>query len=675
MLYHHKDIHGKHTPLIAEDVFDIIMKNKTKLNDVIDYDRDYLFDFFGYKTLERAYLMRLHGKVVERIQHMWMRVSVGIHKGDIKSAIQSYEMMSRKYFTHATPTLFHAGTPKNQFSSCFLMGMEDSTSGIYKAIADMAQISAGAGGIGVAISNIRSTGSYIRGSNGKSNGIIPLCRVMNETARHINQSGKRPGSIAVYIEPHHPDILEFLELRKNTGAEHLRARDLFLAMWIPDLFMKRLLEPGSMWSLMDPDECPGLNDVYGDEYEALYMKYEMEKKYRKRVATVDIWNAILTSQIETGTPYIAFKDHVNRKSAQQNIGIIRNSNLCCEICLYSDDKEYAVCTLASVGLPMFVNEETREFDYEKLVDVMAVIVKNLNRVIDYNYYPTPETRRSNMRTRPLGIGTQGLSDCFMKMRLPYDSEEAKVVNRQIAESMYYGALKASMELAKEEKMTYEMFKGSPMSEGVLQFDMWGVSPSDRYDWKGLKEEIREHGLMNSTLIALMPTASTSQILGNTECFEPITSNIYTRSTIAGDFVVINKFLVKDLIQRGMWNKEMKDAIIAENGSIQGIDEIPMDLKNLYKTVWEIKQKVLIDLSVDRGPYVCQTQSLNLFFEEPDSKKLTSALSYGWKNGLKTGSYYIRSRPKVQAQQFTIDPSKKKESAKATDYQVCEVCSA
>ena len=675
MLYHHKDIHGKHTPLIAEDVFEIIIQNKTKLNDVIDYERDYLFDYFGYKTLERAYLMRLHGKVVERIQHMWMRVSVGIHKGDIKSAIQSYEMMSRKYFTHATPTLFHAGTPKNQFSSCFLMGMEDSTSGIYKAIGDMAQISAGAGGIGVAISNIRSTGSYIRGSNGKSNGIIPLCRVMNETARHINQSGKRPGSIAVYIEPHHPDILEFLELRKNTGAEHLRARDLFLAMWIPDLFMKRLLEPGSMWSLMDPDECPGLNDVYGDEYEALYTKYEDEKKYRKRVATVDVWNAILTSQIETGTPYISFKDHVNRKSAQQNIGIIRNSNLCCEICLYSDDKEYAVCTLASVGLPMFVNEETREFDHEKLVEVMAVIVKNLNRVVDYNYYPTPETRLSNLKNRPLGIGIQGLSDSFMKMRLPYDSEEAKVVNRQIAESMYYGALKASMEMARDEKVVYERFEGSPMSKGILQFDMWGVEPSDKYDWKGLKEEIMKYGLANSTLIALMPTASTSQILGNNECFEPITSNIYTRSTIAGDFVVINKFLVKDLMERGMWNKEMKDAIISENGSIQGIDEIPMDLKNLYKTVWEIKQKVLIDLSVDRGPYVCQTQSLNLFFEEPDSKKLTSALSYGWKNGLKTGSYYIRSRPKVQAQQFTIDPSKKKEIAKATDYQVCEVCSA
>ncbi len=814
MLYHHKDVHGKHTPLIAEDVFDIVMKNKTKLNDVINYERDYLFDYFGFKTLERAYLMRLHGKVVERIQHMWMRVSVGIHKADIKSAIQSYEMMSRKYFTHATPTLFHAGTPKNQFSSCFLMGMEDSTAGIYKAIADMAQISAGAGGIGVSISNIRSNGSYIRGSNGKSNGIIPLCRVMNETARHINQSGKRPGSIAVYIEPHHPDILEFLELRKNTGAEHLRARDLFLAMWIPDLFMKRLLESGSMWSLMDPDECPGLNDVYGDEYETLYLKYESEKKYRKRVATVDVWNAILTSQIETGTPYISFKDHVNRKSAQMNVGVIRNSNLCVvgetkiltdqgeieiekivnqkvnvwhgegwsevliqktgenqkiikiftkngkmvecteyhkfyidednekwneirakdlkigmklsswtdpytkqiiqdeicgimneerisdtycftepirhtgifngilagncnEITLYSDDKEYAVCTLASVGLPMFVNEETREFDHEKLVEVMAVIVKNLNRVVDYNYYPTPETRRSNMKMRPLGIGIQGLSDSFMKMRIPYDSEEARVVNRQIAETMYYGALKASMEMARDEKVIYERFEGSPMSKGILQFDMWGVEPSDRYDWKGLKEEIMKYGLANSTLIALMPTASTSQILGNNECFEPITSNIYTRSTIAGDFVVINKYLVKDLMERGMWNKEMKDTIIAENGSIQRIEEIPIELKNLYKTVWEIKQKVLIDLSVDRGPFVCQTQSLNLFFEEPDSKKLTSALTYGWKHGLKTGSYYIRSRPKVQAQQFTIDPSKKKESAKTEggEYQVCEVCSA
>ncbi len=679
-LYNNTDKSGNKAPLIADDIYDVIMKNKTKINDTIDYSRDFLFDYFGYKTLEKAYLMRIHGKVVERIQHLWMRVSIGIHKEDIKSALQSYELMSKKYFTHATPTLFHAGTPKNQFSSCFLMGMEDSTTGIYKAVADMAKISAGAGGIGVSISKIRSKESYIRGSNGKSNGIIPLCRVMNEVAKHINQSGKRPGSIAVYIEPHHPDILDFLELRKNTGAEHLRARDLFLAMWISDLFMKRLMEPNSMWSLFDPDECPGLEDVYGEEYEKLYMRYEEEKRYKKRVATTDVWNAILTSQIETGTPYIAFKDHVNRKNAQMNVGVIRNSNLCCEITLYSDHNEYAVCTLASLGLSTFVNRETREFDYEKLEEVMSTVVRNLNKVVDYNYYPTPETERSNRRHRPLGLGTQGLSDVFMLMRVPYDSVEAKEINRKISETMYYGALKASCEISKEQG-PYASFEGSPASKGILQFDMWGVEPSDRYDWKGLKEQIMKHGLANSTLIALMPTASTSQILGNTECFEPITSNIYTRSTIAGDFVVINKYLVNDLMERGLWSKMMKDRIIAGNGSVQEIEEIPQDLKDLYKTVWEIKQKVLMDLSIERGPYVCQTQSLNLFFEEPDQKKLTSALVYGWKNGLKTGSYYIRSRPKVQAQQFTIDPSlmKKKEESKGEEgdskYQVCEVCSA
>ncbi len=681
-LYNNVDKNGMHAPLIAEDIFRIVMKNKTKLNDVIDYHRDYLFDYFGFKTLERAYLMKLGGKVVERVQHMLMRVSVGIHKEDIRSAINSYELMSRKYFTHATPTLFHAGTPRNQFSSCFLLGMDDSTGGIYKAIADMAQISAGAGGIGVSVSNIRSKDSYIRGSNGKSNGLVPLCRVMNEVARHINQSGKRPGSIAVYIEPHHPDIMEFLELRKNTGAEHLRARDLFLAMWIPDLFMKRLLEKDSMWSLFDPDECPGLDDVFGDEYESLYLRYENEGKYKKRVATMDVWNYILTSQIETGTPYISFKDNVNRKNAQMNLGVIKNSNLCNEITLYSRPNEYAVCTLASLGLPVFVSEETREFDYEKLIEVMSVVVRNLNRVIDYNYYPTPETRYSNLRNRPLGIGIQGLADVFMKMKVPYDSEGAKDINKKIAETMYYGALKASIELAKEQG-PYETFAGSPASEGILQFDMWGVEPSDRYNWNELKEDIKRYGLANSTLIALMPTASTSQILGNTECFEPITSNIYTRSTLAGDFVVINKFLVRDLMERGLWNKDMKDSIIAENGSIQNIEGIPDELKALYKTVWEIKQKVLIDLSIDRGPYVCQTQSLNLFFEEPEPNKLTGALVHGWRNGLKTGSYYIRSRPKVQAQQFTIDPvkkremeMKKKQQQQSTDnYQVCEVCSA
>ncbi len=820
MLYNNKDKNGNNAPLIADDVYEAVMKNKTKLNAVMDYERDFLFDYFGYKTLERAYLMRTNGKVVERIQHLWMRVSVGIHKDDIKSAIQSYEYMSQKYFTHATPTLFHAGTLKNQFSSCFLLGMEDSTKGIYKAISDIAEISAVAGGIGISVSKIRSKDSYIRGSNGKSNGLIPLCRVMNEVSRHINQSGKRPGSIAVYLEPHHPDIMEFLELRKNTGAEHLRARDLFLAMWISDLFMKRLTEKNSMWSLFDPDECPGLSDVYGEEYEKLYLKYENEKKYKRQVPTIEVWNAILTSQIETGTPYISYKDNVNRKSMQENIGIIRNSNLCVvgetkiltekgyeeiqkladkkvkiwngmmwsevdvrktaenqqiikimtksgkilectkyhkfyiqnkdegelfyevraqdlklgmklsswcepetnvliedvisgiidegriadtycfnepirhlgifngiltgqcnEITLYSDEKEYAVCTLASIALTRFVNENG-EFEHNKLLEVLPVIVRNLNKVIDYNYYPTPETRLSNMKTRPLGLGIQGFADALFKMRIPFDSMEAREVNKQIFETIYYGAVKASMELAKEIG-SYSTFEGSPYSKGILQFDMWGVTPSDRYDWNGLKEEIKKNGIANSTLIALMPTASTSQILGNNECFEPITSNIYTRSTIAGDFVVVNKYLVKDLMDRGLWSKDMKDSIIAENGSIQNIQEIPEDLKNLYKTVWEIKQKALIDLSIERGPYVCQTQSLNLFFEEPEPQKLTGALVYGWKNGLKTGSYYIRSRPKVQAQQFTIDPNKKKEleakkkmlNMKKEEEQVCESCSA
>ncbi len=685
MLYNNKDKNGDNAPLIADDIYEIVMKNKTKLNAMIDYDRDFLFDYFGYKTLEKAYLMKVNGKVVERIQHLWMRVSIGIHKEDVKAALQSYEFMSQKYFTHATPTLFHAGTPKNQFSSCFLLGMEDSTKGIYKSISDIAMISASAGGIGICASKIRSKDSYIRGSNGKSNGLIPLCRVMNEVSRHINQSGKRPGSIAVYLEPHHPDIIEFLDLRKNTGAEHLRARDLFLAMWIPDLFMKRLTEKDSMWSLFDPDECPGLSDVYGEKYEELYHKYESEKKYKKRLPTIEVWNAILTSQIETGTPYISFKDNVNKKYMQENVGIIRNSNLCNEITLYSDEKEYAVCTLASLALPNFVNDQGK-FDYDKLSEVVPIVIRNLNRVIDYNYYPVPETEYSNKKHRPVGLGVQGLSDVFFKMRVPYDSQDAREINKMIFETIYYSAVKASMELAKEIG-PYSTFQGSPYSKGIFQFDMWGIEASDRYDWNGLKEEVKKHGVANSTLIALMPTASTSQILGNNECFEPITSNIYTRSTIAGDFVVINKYLVKDLMERGMWNKDMKDSIIAENGSIQNIEGIPGDLKNLYKTVWEIKQKALIDLSIERGPFVCQTQSLNLFFEEPEPQKLTGALIYGWKNGLKTGSYYIRSRPKVQAQQFTIDPMKKKEMEAARkrnsgnnngedpNYQQCEVCSA
>jgi ribonucleoside-diphosphate reductase alpha chain len=665
ILYNNKDKNGEQCPLISQDVYDVVMKNKDKLNAMINYEKDYLFDYFGFKTLEKAYLMRSGGKTVERIQHLFMRVSLGIHKDDLKSAIQSYELMSSKYFTHATPTLYHSGTPRPQLASCFLLGMEDSVKGIYKAISDMAEISAGAGGIGLCLSKIRSKNSYIRGTNGESNGIIPLCRVLNETARHINQSGKRPGSIAVYIEPHNVEILEFLELRKNTGAESERARDLFLALWISDLFMKRV-EGDADFSLFDSDECKGLEDVYGDEFEELYLKYESEGCARKTVPARKIFNYILTSQIETGTPYILFKDNINRKSNQSNVGTIRTSNLCAEITIYSSDKEYAVCTLASISLPNFVSENGDSFDFEKLIEVTSVVTRNLNKVIDVNHYPVPETELSNKRHRPLGIGVQGLADVYAKMKFPFDSSEAHALNKQIFETIYYGALVTSNQLANESS-PYSTFEGSPLSQGKFQFDLWNVSPSDRYDWSGLREKIMKTGVANSLLVALMPTASTSQILGNNECFEPITSNMYTRRTIAGDFIVINKHLVKDLMKLDLWNIDMKNKIIANNGSVQNIDSIPKNIKDLYKTVWEIKQKVLIDQSIDRGPFVCQTQSLNLFFEEPNQKILTSALFHGWKNGLKTGSYYIRTRPKAQAQQFTIDPSK--ENAP------CEMCSA
>ena len=667
-LYNNRDKNNQQCPLIAGDVYEIIMKNKDKLNAVIDYERDFLFDYFGFKTLEKAYLMRSNGKIVERIQHLFMRVSIGIHKEDLKSAIQSYELMSQKYFTHATPTLYHSGTPHAYFASCFLLGMEDSVKGIYKTVSDCAEISAGAGGIGLSLSKIRSKNSYIRGANGTSNGIVPLCRVLNETARHINQAGKRPGSIAVYIEPHNVEILEFLELRKNTGAESERARDLFLALWISDLFMKRV-ETDSEWSLFDADECKGLDDTYGDEFETLYTKYESENKARKTISARKVWNYILTSQIETGTPYILFKDNINRKSNQKNIGVITHSNLCAEILEYSNDKEYAVCTLASVSLPNFVVGQT--FDHQKLIEVTNTVVRNLNKIIDVNYYSVPETELSNKRHRPMGLGVQGLADVYAKMGIAFDSPEAKQLNRDIFETLYYGAMITSNQLAIE-TAPYSTFKGSPLSEGKFQFDLWGVQPSDRYDWQTLRENVMRDGVANSLLIALMPTASTSQILGNNECFEPITSNMYTRRTIAGDFIVINKYLVKDLMKLELWNVDMKNEIIANNGSVQNISSIPQNIKDLYKTVWEIKQKVLIDQSIDRGPFICQTQSLNLFFEEPNHNMLTSAFFHGWKNGLKTGSYYIRTRPKAQAQQFTIDPTKKVEETK---YEVCEMCSA
>ena len=679
-LYNNRDKNNQQCPLIAGDVYEIIMKNKDKLNAVIHYDRDFLFDYFGFKTLEKAYLMRSNGKIVERIQHLFMRVSIGIHKEDLKSAIQSYELMSQKYFTHATPTLYHSGTPHAYFASCFLLGMEDSVKGIYKAISDCAEISAGAGGIGISLSKIRSKNSYIRGANGTSNGIIPLCRVLNETARHINQAGKRPGSIAVYIEPHNVEILEFLELRKNTGAESERARDLFLALWISDLFMKRV-ETDSEWSLFDADECQGLDNKYGEEFEELYTKYENENRARKTISARKVWNYILTSQIETGTPYILFKDNINRKSNQKNIGVITHSNLCAEILEYSNDQEYAVCTLASISLPNFVvvNNSNHEninnteiiFDHQKLIEVTNTVVRNLNKIIDVNYYSVPETELSNKKHRPMGLGVQGLADVYAKMGYAFDSPEAKKLNRDIFETLYYGAMVTSNQLAIE-TAPYSTFKGSPLSEGKFQFDLWGIQPSDRYDWQLLRENVIRNGVANSLLIALMPTASTSQILGNNECFEPITSNMYTRRTIAGDFIVINKYLVKDLMKLELWNVDMKNEIIANNGSVQNISSIPQNIKNLYKTVWEIKQKVLIDQSIDRGPFICQTQSLNLFFEEPNHNMLTSAFFHGWKNGLKTGSYYIRTRPKAQAQQFTIDPSKKVEETK---YETCEMCSA
>ena len=673
MLYNNRDKNGNKCPLIADDVYDIIMKNKEKLNAVINYDKDYLFDYFGFKTLEKAYLMRVNGKVVERIQHLFMRVSIGIHKEDLRSAIQSYELMSEKYFTHATPSLYNAGTPRPQFASCFLMGMEDSVKGIYKAVSDCAEISACAGGIGISLSKIRSKNSYIRGTNGISNGIIPLCRVLNETARHINQSGKRPGSIAVYIEPHNPEILDFLELRKNTGAESERARDIFLALWISDLFMKRV-EADAEWSLFDADECQGLDQAYGDAFEQLYNKYESEGKARKTLPARKIWNYIITSQIETGVPYICFKDAVNKKSNQSNIGTISNSNLCAEVLIYSDHKEYAVCTLASLSLPNFVSDDGKVFNFEKLIEVTEIVIRNLNKIIDVTYYPVPETEISNKKSRPLGLGVQGLNDTYAKMGFAFDSNEARTLNKLIFESMYYSAMKTSHQLALETS-PYSKFDGSPLSEGKFQFDLWGVTPSDRYDWESLRKDVMKDGVANSLLIALMPTASTSQILGNNECFEPITSNMYTRRTMAGDFIVINKYLVKDLMKLGLWNVDMKNNIISHSGSIQKIDTIPEHIRSLYKTVWEIKQKVLIDQAIDRGPYVCQTQSMNLFFEEPTQGVLTSALFHGWKNGLKTGSYYIRSKPKAQAQQFTIDPSKVALQKTGDNYEPCEMCSA
>ena len=639
--------------LLAEDVYNVIMENREVLDSSIIYDRDFKYDYFGFKTLSRSYLLRLNGEIAERPQQMLMRVSVGIHKGDINEAIKTYNLMSEGWFTHATPTLFNAGTPKPQMSSCFLLTMkEDSIDGIYDTLKSCAKISQSAGGIGLAIHDIRATGSYIKGTNGASNGIVPMLRVFNDTARYVDQGGgKRKGSFAVYIEPWHADVFDFLDLKKNHGKEEQRARDLFFALWIPDLFMKRVESNGD-WTLMCPNECPGLSDTHSAEFEALYMKYEAEGKGRKTIKAQDLWFKILESQIETGTPYMLYKDAANAKSNQQNLGTIKSSNLCTEIIEYTAPDEVAVCNLASLALPKFVSEDG-QFDHNKLFEVTYQATVNLNRIIDGNYYPVEEARNSNMRHRPIGLGVQGLADAFIMMRFPFESPEAKQLNAEIFETIYYAAMTASKDLAKKEG-AYETFQGSPLSKGVFQFDMWNVTPSTRWEWDVLRKEVMEFGARNSLLLAPMPTASTAQILGNNECFEPYTSNIYTRRVLSGEFIIVNKHLLKDLVKEGLWNKDMRSKLMASNGSVQNIVEIPTHLKELYKTAWEISQKAIVDLAADRGAYICQSQSLNIFMENANFGKLTSMHFYGWKQGLKTGVYYLRTKAATDAIKFTVD---------------------
>ena len=639
-------------PLLSEDVYKAIKDNAEVLDSNIIYDRDFRYDFFGVKTLERSYLLKLNGEVAERPQHMLMRVAMGIHKTDIEAAISTYNYMSEGWFTHATPTLFNSGTPKAQMSSCFLLKMqEDSIGGIYDTLKQCAQISQSAGGIGLSIHDIRATGSYIKGTNGTSNGIVPMLKVFNDTARYVDQGGgKRKGSFAIYVEPWHADIFSFLDLKKNTGKEEDRARDLFYALWIPDLFMKRVEENGE-WTLMCPNECPGMSDVYGDEFDALYLKFESEGKGRKTIKAQDLWYKICESQIETGTPYMLYKDAANSKSNQKNLGTIKSSNLCTEIMEYTSDDEVAVCNLASIALPKFVAEG--KFDHEKLFEVAYKVTKNLDSVIDQNYYPIPEARNSNMRHRPIGIGVQGLADAFILMRFPFESEEAKALNKEIFETIYYAAVTASKDLAIENG-PYETWKGSPISEGKMQFDLWGVTPTDRWEWNVLKEEVMEHGVRNSLLLAPMPTASTAQILGNNECFEPYTSNIYTRRVLSGEFIVVNKHLLRDLVKLGIWNDSLKNQLMGANGSIQNIKEIPDNIKELYKTAWEISQKTILDMAADRGAYIDQSQSLNIFMENANFAKLTSMHFYGWKAGLKTGMYYLRTKAATDAIKFTLD---------------------
>ncbi|MDI9342058.1 MAG: ribonucleoside-diphosphate reductase subunit alpha [Sediminibacterium sp.] len=654
-LYHYIDPKtGLHAALIADDVYEIVQKNAQLLDSSIIYDRDFGYDYFGFKTLERSYLLKMHGKVAERPQHMIMRVAVGIHKNDIEAAIQTYNLMSERWFTHATPTLFNAGTPKPQMSSCFLLQVkEDSIDGIYDTLKNCAKISQSAGGIGINIHNVRATGSYIKGTNGTSNGIIPMLKVYNETARYVDQGGgKRKGSIAVYLEPWHADIYEFLDIRKNHGKEELRARDLFTALWIPDLFMKRVEEEG-MWSLMCPNESPGLSDCHSEAFEKLYTKYEEEGRFRKQIKARELWAAIIEAQIETGNPYMLFKDAANAKSNQQNLGTIKSSNLCTEIIEYTSADEVAVCNLASIALPRFVDEKTGTFDHNKLFEITYVATKNLNKIIDRNYYPIPEARKSNLRHRPIGLGVQGLADAFILMRYSFESEEAKRLNSEIFETIYYAALTASKDLAKIEG-PYETYEGSPISKGIFQHDMWNVKASSRWEWDTLREEIMKYGVRNSLLLAPMPTASTSQILGNNECFEPYTSNIYTRRVLSGEFVVVNKHLLRDLVKLGMWNDGLKNKIIAANGSVQNITEIPQNIKDIYKTVWEIKQRTIIDMAADRGAFIDQSQSLNLFIQDANFAKMSSAHFYAWKKGLKTGMYYLRTKAAADAIKFTVD---------------------
>jgi ribonucleoside-diphosphate reductase alpha subunit len=725
-LYEFVNLQGINKPLVSQTLWDFTLRYSQELNNMIVHDRDYLIDYFGFKTLERAYLFKANNIILERPQHMWMRVAVGIH-GDLNYnnpdeqlllVKETYDLMSQKFFTHATPTLFNAGTPSQQLSSCYLIAMEDdSIEGIYNTLKDCAQISKYSGGIGLHIHNIRAKGSHIQGTNGITDGIVPMLRVFNSTARYVNQSGKRNGSFAIYLEPWHPDIEDFLELKKNHGDEELKARDLFYALWISDLFMERV-KSNAKWSLFCPHECPGLSDVYGNKFNALYEKYETDGKARKSINARDLWFKILDSQMETGTPYILYKDAANQKSNQQNLGTIKSSNLCTEIIEYSDDKETAVCNLASIALPAFVNESTKTFDYDKLHEVTKVVTNNLNKVIDINFYPTEKTKTSNLKHRPIGIGIQGLADTFVLLDIPFHSEQAKEINKHIFETIYHASLEKSNEIAIERfniitstsfntikiykhKLlnnyefdafkphfaksqdefknmyavgSYSSFEGSPASKGVLQFDMWAVMPSARYDWITLKESIKKYGLRNSLLVAPMPTASTSQILGYNECFEPFTSNLYSRRTLAGEFVVVNKYLMKELIHLGIWNEQIKNNIIANKGSVQQLTILPEEIRNKYKIVWEMPMKHLIDMSADRGAFICQSQSLNLWMEDPTYNSLTSMHFYSWKKGLKTGIYYLRRKAKHQAQQFTIEPESREQQNTEKD-EICEMCSA